>query len=91
LRVYLTDEARESLDAITAYLRERSTEAARRSRRRILTRIRQLPANPWMGRKVPEYDVESIREVFEREYRIWYRVAEDRLEIIAIFHGAREV
>ena len=91
MRVIVSREARESLKAISAYLSQYSPAAARRTRFEINARIKTLPLNPRKGRKVPEYDVDAIREVIEGDYRIWYRLSHERIEIIAIFHGARGV
>jgi len=42
---------------------------------------------------VPEIAEETIRETFSGPYRIWYRVhdSEDRIEVLVVFHGARQV
>jgi plasmid stabilization system protein ParE len=39
---------------------------------------------------VPELARPTIREVIQGNYRIVYRVTTDRLEILAIVHGARD-
>jgi hypothetical protein len=38
---------------------------------------------------VPEYGVPSLRELFWREYRIFYRVREDAILIRGVVHGRR--
>ena len=38
---------------------------------------------------VPEYSRPDIREVFAYRYRIIYRILADRIDIIAIVHGAK--
>ena len=91
MKVVVAQEARQSLIAITRYVRQFSPVAAKRLRVQITNRIRDLQDQPRMGRKVPEYDVDSIRELLEGEYRIWYRIADDTVEVVAIFHGARDV
>lgn len=40
---------------------------------------------------VPEYELDAIRELLEGDYRIWYRLTDERIEVLAIFHGARDV
>ena len=46
---------------------------------------------PFAGAVVSELRQESIREIFHGEYRIIYSVANGRVEILAINHGARMV
>jgi len=44
---------------------------------------------PMSGRKVPEYELENIREIIEKPYRIIYRIRKDRIDILAVMHGAQ--
>jgi toxin ParE1/3/4 len=44
---------------------------------------------PLRGRIVPEYDDESIREVFEGDYRIIYRIRSERVDILTVRHGSQ--
>jgi toxin ParE1/3/4 len=50
----------------------------------------RLGTFPASGRVVPEFDVETVREIFVQPYRIWYRVHETSVEILAVIHGARD-
>ena len=40
------------------------------------------------GQVVPEISDESIRELLVRPYRLIYRIAEDRVFILTLVHGA---
>lgn len=91
MRVYFTPGARESLGDISKYIEQFSPEAARRTRRRIAQRVKQLSEFPESGRMVPEYEVRAVRELIEGSYRIWYRIRDDRIEVLAILHGARRI
>lgn len=43
---------------------------------------------PKIGRIVPEFDREDIREIFHKNYRIVYKIASDtRIDIITIAYG----
>lgn len=44
---------------------------------------------PTMGRVVPEFDNEEVREVLIHSYRIIYRIEPHRILIGAVVHGAR--
>ncbi len=50
---------------------------------------RSLAAFAERGRRVPEYDDQSVRELIVRKYRLVYRVHPGRVEILRIIHGAR--
>jgi len=52
-------------------------------------RSEQLADFPKMGRKVPEYEAEDIREIFEGDYRIIYRIKPRQLDVLAVIHGSR--
>lgn len=51
---------------------------------KIFKRIEALSEYPERGRKVPEANREEIREVFESEYRIIYRVEPKKVFILTI-------
>jgi addiction module RelE/StbE family toxin len=43
-----------------------------------------------LGRVVPEFDNENIRELIFQNYRIIYKVVnDDRIDILSVFHGSR--
>jgi plasmid stabilization system protein ParE len=48
-----------------------------------------LKSMPCLGAEVPEYADESIREVLFRSYRIIYRILPDRIDVLAVIHGAQ--
>jgi plasmid stabilization system protein ParE len=44
---------------------------------------------PCSGRKVPELDDDAIREIIEVPYRVIYRLASQRIEVMTVLHGSR--
>jgi toxin ParE1/3/4 len=40
---------------------------------------------------VPKYDDENLRELIAHPYRLIYRIKPDRIDIIAVFHGAQQL
>jgi plasmid stabilization system protein ParE len=48
-------------------------------------------AFPLIGRQVPEADDETMREILYSKYRIVYRVEPDRILILMVIHGARDL
>jgi toxin ParE1/3/4 len=53
------------------------------------SRTRQLSNAPQSGEVVPEYGLVTFRELIEGSYRIIYRMLPDRVEVLAVIHGAR--
>lgn len=51
---------------------------------RIFSKVEKLSEYPERGRKVPEANREEIREIFEGEYRIIYRVEPKRIFVLSI-------
>jgi len=89
MRVLWTENAIDHLTNIYEYIAINSPTYARRMIDRITRRSEQIAEHALSGRKVPEFDVEDIREVIEKPYRIIYRIKPDRIDIIAVIHGAR--
>ncbi|MES9858468.1 MAG: type II toxin-antitoxin system RelE/ParE family toxin [Sedimenticola sp.] len=91
MKVHWTDAAEAQLDAIYEYIAQNSTTYALRTVDRITKRSKQIAAFPLSGRKVPEYDLKQIREVFTGPYRIIYYLKPDQIDVIAVIHGAMNV
>ncbi len=91
MTVHWTGTAQEHLDAIYAYIAQDSPEYALRMVDRLTRRSRQIADAPLSGRRVPEYDLDQIREVIEKPYRIIYHIKPDQIDVIAVLHGARNV
>ena len=56
---------------------------------RITRRSVQIVDQPYSGRKVPEYQVEDIRELVEPPYRIIYHIKMNQIDLLAVIHGTR--
>ncbi len=91
MTVHWTDTAQDHLDAIYAYIAQDSPEYALRMVDRLTRRSQQIAEAPLSGHRVPEYDMDRIREVIEKPYRIIYHIKPDQIDVIAVLHGARNV
>ena len=92
MRVVWSETAERELSEIFDHLAEAvSSEAAMQIVERILSRGEQMAAFPESGREVGDFSSPSIREVVEGPYRIVYEINrdEDRIEVLAVFHGRR--
>jgi toxin ParE1/3/4 len=86
-----TEKAFADLEAIEVQLALVSEGYARSLIGRIVDRSERLANFPRSGPLVPEYDDESIRELFEHPYRIIYRLHEQEVEILTAIHSARRL
>jgi len=91
MTVHWTQNALRHLRAIHDYIAQNSVRYAQRTVDQITRRSEQLERFPHSGSVVPEYEEEAIREVVEASYRIIYRVEADRVDILAVVHGARQL
>jgi plasmid stabilization system protein ParE len=91
LKVYWTNTALEHLLAIHAFAAQNSRLYADRLVDRLTRRSEQFGEFPHSGRSVPEYMREDIREAIEPPYRIIYKVRDDRIDVLGVVHGARQL
>ena len=83
--------AKGDLREIVEYIGQDSPTYAAAMAGRILAAVQRLRQYPNLGRVVPEYDDETIREVIVGSYRIVYRLRRQRIGIIAVIHGSRDL
>ncbi len=88
MRVHWTNRALEHLLAIYEYIAKDSEHHALRMVDRLTQRSEKIADFPKIGRKVPEYEDEKIREVFEEPYRLIYRILPKQIDVLAVVHGA---
>jgi len=91
MRVVWTDEAQAHLDGIYQYIARDAPVYAQRVVDQLTRRSEQLIHHPQSGRMVPEYEDRQLRELIVFPYRLVYRIRPDRLDIIAVFHGAQRL
>jgi toxin ParE1/3/4 len=89
--VHWTVGARRDLEEIVEYIRRDSPTSATALAERILARARTLRRYPRLGRVVPEYRDEAVRELIVGDYRVVYRLLDRRLDILAVVHGSRDL
>jgi addiction module RelE/StbE family toxin len=89
--VIWTDEAIGDLSAIKDYISQSAPETALRFCLSFLDAPDRLEQFPRSGQVVPEFRIESIREIQFRGYRIIYQVGEGACYIRAVVHGSRDL
>ena len=85
------EDANDNLIQIYNYIYEDSVYYAVKTVDEIVRKIDDLKFSPYMGRKVPEYDIYNIRELIYKSYRIIYEVQKNKIIIHGIWHSARNL
>lgn len=88
--VTLTAEAEADLEQIASYVAEQSPGNALKLVRELRERCESLLAAPRGYPLVPRYERFGVRRRPFGRFLIFYRVGEDRIEVIHILHGARD-
>lgn len=58
---------------------------------RIVESAETLLKNPHIGRVVPEFNREDLREVIFRNYRIVYLLQDEKVFVLRVVHGSRDL
>jgi len=89
LRWSLTAEA--DLQAIEDFIANDSVLHAVQFLDRLIHAAEQLTHAPKIGRVVPEFNREDLRELLFRAYRIVYQVRGETVTVLRVVHGARDL
>jgi toxin ParE1/3/4 len=91
VKVLWTEAALSQLQAIYDYISHTSPEYALRMIDRLTKSSIQITEFPYSGRRVPEYELNEVREVLEWPYRIIYLIEPEPslVQIVAVVHGSR--
>ena len=79
----------QDLETIRDYIKQENPQAASKVARAIINTVSLIEEHPYIGQ------ASELDEIFEKEvaglpYLIPYRVVEDRLEILRVFHEAQQ-
>jgi toxin ParE1/3/4 len=90
VRVQLTDSAVNDLRELLLYYEEQSIpQVGQRFVAEILGRIEKLSDNPDIGRVVPEFSTDNIRELIHKPFRVVYLREPSTIFIIRIWRSER--
>ena len=84
VKIFWSPLAVDRLEAIFEYISKDNRAAAQKLVYRIIKKVDSLSKLPERGRKVPEINREDIREVFEGEYRLIYRLSSKKVFVLTI-------
>lgn len=92
MKLEWAESARSNLRQLREYIAEDSPENADRFIAKIIASVEALTDQPNMGREVPEADNrEDVRELIFQNYRIIYLVKSERIYIVSVVHGSRDI
>ena len=84
-----TPQAADDLESITDYIGLDSPHYASFFAMNVISAAERLATHPRLGRAVPECSDTTIRELLLGNYRLIYRVREETVEILSVYHGSR--
>ncbi|MBI5751534.1 MAG: type II toxin-antitoxin system RelE/ParE family toxin [Hydrogenophilales bacterium] len=91
MKLVWTEPAVNDLRGIHEYIGQDSRFYAEQFVERLILAAEKLADFPGLGRMVPEAGTESIREPLFQAYRIIYRLEPERVSILAVIHGSRDL
>lgn len=84
-----SDQAACDLDAIADFIALDSSVSAVQWVEQLVAAAERVPQAPRMGRKVPEFGRDDVRELIHGTYRIVYRISKESIEVLTVFQGHR--
>ncbi len=90
MNIQWTEPAIESLQAIKDFISLDSRYYGQIFVERIIQQVEKLKLFPEIGRIVPEYKQENIREIIFGNYRIVYHFYENSIVVLNIIHASRD-
>ncbi len=91
VKVIWTEFAIEDLRSIHTFISQDSKVYADRFIEKIISRVEQLETHSQLGRVVPEFHTDTLRELIEGNYRIIYKINSDFVGIVRVHHSARQL
>lgn len=89
MKVKFTPSAKTQFLSALSYIRKDKPSAAISFRNRAEKILRRLEDFPESGRIIPEFPELPYREVIISPYRFCYKIKDDVVWIVAVWHGAQ--
>jgi plasmid stabilization system protein ParE len=89
VKVKFTTSAKAQFLSALSYIRKDKPSAAINFRNRAEKILRRLEDFPEFGRIIPEFLELPYREVIISSYRSFYKIKDDVVWIVAVWHGAQ--
>lgn len=88
-RLIWTTQALEDVEAICQFIARDAPRYAQVFATQVFEAVERLQTFPKAGRSVPEVGQENIREIIHGNYRIIYRLTNDVIQILTVYHSSR--
>lgn len=88
-KIKWTPQSLEDIEAVANFITRDSSYYARMFTINVFEAVDRLELFPESGRVVPELNRKEIREVIIGNYRIIYRVRNELVEILTVYHSSR--
>ena len=90
MKIRLTDSAIDDLRELQFYYDEQLVpQVGKRLVTEILDRVETLTSNPDIGRIVPEFNVDNIRELIHKPFRVVYLRESKSIYVIRVWRSER--
>jgi len=90
LKIFISDSAYSDFEAIREYYTEKGVpHIGKQFIVSIIEHIETIPANPDIGRKVPEFNTDKIRELIHEPFRVVYLREGQSIHIIRVWRSER--
>ncbi len=89
IKIIWSQESLDDIESIASYIEKDSIHYANSVVKSIFSKVDILLNFPLLGRVVPEYQNENIRELFIYSYRLIYKVDKNIIAVVAVIHGKR--
>ena len=89
MKVKFTPSARSQFLSALSYIRKDKPSAALNFRSQAEKNLRRLEDFPESGRIIPEFPELPYREVIISSYRFFYKIKDDVVWIVSVWHGAQ--
>jgi len=84
-----SEEALEDIESIATYIEKDSPTYAKSVVSKFFEKAEILQEFSELGRKVPEFNDATIREIFVYSYRLIYKLNQQDILFVAVVHGKR--
>lgn len=93
MKIVFSSRAKTDFAEFVKFIASDKPQAARKWAANIRQSVLKLSDFPKMGRTVPEYGDETIREIINGQYRVVYKIdgKNDTIVIVTIHHAKRPI
>lgn len=81
MKIVFKDSFLNRLENQIDYIAQDSLARARRFKSELLSRIKEIPNNPYRYRKSIYFNSDDIRDLIFKGYTVVFRITEDRIEV----------